>query len=224
VLNSDYLVRRDSGRSLHDWAHHMPHSELDLALFYYDLAIREMERMARGQVKLIIVHRYGVTSTDATRSIRRVAGTEIVSASLIFRGKSYRLPQSTTHLILLDYLCRHCIGIGQNAAEIEAGLNEQLFYVHHASTAIRDVDVPAAVHRHAGGVGVAAAERSQHAGKGNRLRGKSGRQSTHEQADWQREPESETAKRYWRCGIVAQRGLSDVREDSTKSARRRPTQ
>jgi hypothetical protein len=84
------------------------------------------------------VHRYGAASTNAERSIRRVAGAEIVSAWLILRGRSYRLLLSTTHLILLDYLCWHCAGgIGQSASEIEAGLNEQLFYVHHASTANR---------------------------------------------------------------------------------------
>lgn len=116
----------------------MPYSELDLVLFYYDLAIREIKRMTCGQVKLTIVHRYGATSTNAERSIRRVAGAEIVSAWLIFRGRSYRLPLSTTHLILLDYLCWHCAGgIGQSASEIEAGLKEQLFYVHHASFAKR---------------------------------------------------------------------------------------
>jgi len=116
----------------------MAHSEVELALFYYDLAIREIERATCGQVKLTIVHRYGATSTNAERSIRRVAGTEIVSAWVIFRGRSYRLPLSTTHLILLDYLCWHCAGgIGQTASEVEAGLNEQLFYVHHASTANR---------------------------------------------------------------------------------------
>jgi len=116
----------------------MAHSELDLALFYYDLAIREIERMTRGQVKLIVVHRYGATLPDTRGPIRRVAGTEIASAWLIFRGRSYQLPLSATHLILFDYLCWHCAGgIGQSASEIEAGLNEQLFYVHHASTAKR---------------------------------------------------------------------------------------
>lgn len=116
----------------------MLYSEREIASFYYDLAIREIERMARGQAKLVIVHRYGNTSTNAARSIRRVSGTEIVSVWLIFRGRSYRLRLSTTHLILLDYLCWHCAGgIGQSASEIEAGLNEQLFYVHHGSSAKR---------------------------------------------------------------------------------------
>jgi hypothetical protein len=116
----------------------MAHSELELAHFYYDLAIREFERVMRGQMRLIIVHRYGDMSAEATRSFRRVPGAEIVSAWVIFRGRSYRLPLGTPHLILLDYLCWHCAtGIGQSASEIEAGLNEQLFYVHHASSAKR---------------------------------------------------------------------------------------
>jgi hypothetical protein len=117
----------------------MPQSEAELAVFYYDLAVREIERVTRGQVTFVIVHRYatGVTGMRNTRPKWRIPGAEIVSVWLIFRGKPYQLPLGGPHKILFDYLCWHCAGIGQSAAEIEAGLNEQLFYVHHASAAKR---------------------------------------------------------------------------------------
>jgi len=117
----------------------MLRSEVDLAVFYYDLTVRETERVTRGQVTLVIVHRYGpgMTGVRTSRPGLRVPGAEIVSAWLVFRGKSYELPLGGPHKIFFDYLCWHCAGIGQSAAEIEAGLNEELFYVHHASAAKR---------------------------------------------------------------------------------------
>jgi len=115
----------------------MPYREVNLALFYYDLAVREIERVTAGRVKLVILHRYGVRRPGAASSKWRVAGAEVASIWLIFRGKPYRLPLSAPHAILLDYLCWHCASIGQSAAEIEAGLNEELFYVHHATSAKR---------------------------------------------------------------------------------------
>src|SRR5580693_2823239 len=116
----------------------MAHSEVHLALFYYDLAIREIEMATLGQVKFVVVLRYpaGVPTGDELRSGWRIPGAEIVSMWLVFRGEQYRLPLSTPHAIVFDYLCWNCSrGIGQSAAEIEAGLNEQPFYVYHASSA-----------------------------------------------------------------------------------------
>jgi hypothetical protein len=117
----------------------MLRSEADLAVFYYHLAVREIERVTGGQVTLVIVHRYagGMKGERTTRSGWRVPGTEIASVWLVFRGKSHELPLGGPHKILIDYLCWHCAGKGQSAAEIEAGLNEELFYVHHASAAKR---------------------------------------------------------------------------------------
>jgi hypothetical protein len=101
-----------------------------LALFYYDLAMLEIDSLRRGKVRLVILHQYknvGVSGHCAP-------GEQVIAAHIVHRGDSYRLPLSTTHLILLDYLCRHR-GVAQSAAQIAAGLNSELFYVHHGSNA-----------------------------------------------------------------------------------------
>jgi hypothetical protein len=58
-------------------------SEVDLAVFYYDLALREIERVTRGQVTLVIVHRYaaGVAGAQTIRPRWRVPGAEVVSVA-----------------------------------------------------------------------------------------------------------------------------------------------
>jgi len=105
--------------------------------FYYNLAVREVEEVERGHVKIVIVHRYGAKVLDRWFEGRCITGEEVASAWIIFRGNSHRLPLGTPHLLLFDYICRHCRGFGQNAAEIEAGLNEKPWYVQHASSAKR---------------------------------------------------------------------------------------
>ncbi len=111
----------------------MPHSDLDLALFYYDLAMLETGRTRSRLVRLIIVHQYSQAG-DAALAGHCAPGEKVIAAFLVHRGKSHRLPLSSTHLILLDYLCRHR-GAAQSAAQIAEGLDNELFYIHHGSNA-----------------------------------------------------------------------------------------
>ena len=94
----------------------MPHSDLELALFYYDLGRLEIDSLRRGKIRLVILHQYAET-TSPERSGRCTPGEEVISAFIVHRGQSYRLDLSTTHLILLDYLCRHR-AVAQSAAQI----------------------------------------------------------------------------------------------------------
>ena len=103
----------------------MQHSDLDLALLYYDLAMYRIESVRRRKVKLVLVHRYA----GVRFSGHCIPGENILSAWLVHQGRPYELPLSTTHLILLDLLARHN-GISLNAQQIQERLNTELFYVH----------------------------------------------------------------------------------------------
>jgi hypothetical protein len=102
---------------------------LDLLSFYYDLAAAEIEAARKGKIKLVFVHEY----SGARLTAYCVPGEKILSAWLVHKGRSYRLPLSTTHLVLLDFLARHK-GIPLNAQQIQERLNNELFYVHLART------------------------------------------------------------------------------------------
>ncbi|MHB1865542.1 MAG: hypothetical protein ACYCPS_05310 [Candidatus Saccharimonadales bacterium] len=103
----------------------MQYSDLGLALLYYDLAMYQIESVRRRKVKLVLVHRYA----GVRFSGHCIPGEEdILSAWLVHQGRSYELPLSTTHLILLDLLARHN-GISLNAQQIQERLNNELFYV-----------------------------------------------------------------------------------------------
>jgi hypothetical protein len=106
----------------------MPCSDLDLALFEYDLANLQIAMAERGMVRLVIVHRYAELPGGCT------PGEEIQLVCLVSAGLSYPVRLSTPHLILFDYLSRHR-NIPQTAAQIATGLNTELFYVHHGSNA-----------------------------------------------------------------------------------------
>jgi hypothetical protein len=95
----------------------------DLALLYYDLAMYEIESVRRRKVRLVIVHERMAHRLPG----RCIPGEQILSAWLIYHGCSYRMPLSTTHLILLDLLARH--NLPMSAQEIEERLNTELFYV-----------------------------------------------------------------------------------------------
>jgi len=101
---------------------------LDLALFYYDLATREIGFMERRLIRVVVVHRYAQYARCC------IPGEEIAAAYIVYRGKPYILRLSTPHLILFDYLCRHR-DVAQTAAQIAAGLASELFYIHHTSNA-----------------------------------------------------------------------------------------
>lgn len=104
-----------------------PAGDLALVLFSFDLDILEVERMTTRGVHIVIVHRYAQTEECAP-------GEEIAAAWIVYRGKPYQIPLSTTHLILFDYLCRHR-GVAQTATQIAHGLSNELFYTHHAANA-----------------------------------------------------------------------------------------
>jgi hypothetical protein len=106
----------------------MQRSELDLALLYYDLAMYEIASVRRNKVKLVLVHERMAHRLPG----RCIPGEQVLSAWLIYQGRSYRLPLSTTHLILLDLLARHDLPL--SAQEIEDRLNTELFYVRLART------------------------------------------------------------------------------------------
>jgi hypothetical protein len=106
----------------------MPCSDLDLALFEYDLANLQIAMAERGMVRMVIVHRYAEVAGGCT------AGEEIQSIWLVSAGRSYPVRLSTPHLILFDYLARHR-NIPQTAALIAAGLQTELFYLDHGSNA-----------------------------------------------------------------------------------------
>ncbi len=108
-------------------------SDLDLALLYYDLAMYEIDSVRRRKVRLVLVHQYTERAAPAL-SGHCIPGEEVISTYIVWQGQSCRLPLSTTHLILLDYLCRHR-GVAQSAAQIAAGLDTELFYLHHGSNA-----------------------------------------------------------------------------------------
>jgi hypothetical protein len=123
----------------------MPHSDLDLALFYYDLTISETRAKQRSLVSLIIVHENAEPEIPG-RPATCTPGEEITGAFLVWKGKSHRLPLSTTHLILLDCLARHR-SFGQNAAQIAAALDREIFYTQHGSNAARGAAVSARTSR-----------------------------------------------------------------------------
>jgi len=102
------------------------HSDLDLALFYYDLAMQEIALSKSGKVRLVIFHE----RLNHRLPGRCIPGEQILSAWLIYRGRPYQLPLSTTHLILLDLLARHSHPL--SAQQIEDLLNSELFYVQLA--------------------------------------------------------------------------------------------
>jgi len=104
-----------------------PAGDVALILFSFDLDTLAVERMTKRGVHIVIVHRYARTAGCAP-------GEEIATAWVVYRGKPYQIPLSTTHLILLDYLCRHR-GIAQTATQIAHGLSNEPFYVHHAENA-----------------------------------------------------------------------------------------
>jgi len=106
----------------------MPCSDLDLALFYHDLAMLQIGMAQCGMARLVIVHRYAELPGGCT------PGEEIQSVWLVNDGHSCQVRLSTPHLILFDYLCQHR-GVAQTAAQIAAGLNTERFYMHHCSNA-----------------------------------------------------------------------------------------
>jgi hypothetical protein len=107
----------------------MQYSNLDLALLYYDFAAYQIESIRRGKVTLVIEHECADTRLPG----HCVPGENILSAWLIHQGRSYQLPLSTTHLVILDFLARHN-GISLNAQQIQERLNSELFYIHLART------------------------------------------------------------------------------------------
>jgi hypothetical protein len=102
--------------------------DLDVVLFHYDLGIVQTESLHHRGVRLVLVHRLGRTADRCT------PGEEVSAAFIVHKGRDYNLSLSTALLILLDFLGRHR-GIAQNATQIAMRLNNEPFYVRHASYA-----------------------------------------------------------------------------------------
>ena len=83
-------------------------------VFHYRRAIREIARVRRGKITLVIVRRR--TRTD-------VSGT-VEPAWVRHRGRDYQLLLSITHLWLLFVLCRS--GAALTVAQIAARLDQSL--------------------------------------------------------------------------------------------------
>lgn len=105
----------------------LPDGDLALVLFSFDLDMVEAKSEESLGIQIVIVHRYSRTELCAP-------GEEIVAAYIVYKGKSYWIPLSTTNIILLDYLCRHR-GLPQTAAQIARGLSTEPFYQRHAANA-----------------------------------------------------------------------------------------
>jgi len=84
--------------------------------------------MGSERVQLHIIHDYTEISGKC------MPGEETVASILLYRGKRYWIPWSPTHLIVVDYLCRHR-WIAQDAQRISAQLQLDPFVVSHGSNA-----------------------------------------------------------------------------------------
>ncbi len=69
----------------------MLHSDLDLALFYYDLAMLEIDLLQRGKVNIVLAHKYA----DAASALsgRCTPGEEVIAAYIVWGGASHRLSE-----------------------------------------------------------------------------------------------------------------------------------
>lgn len=84
--------------------------------------------MYSERAQLLIIHDY----TEIPGGC--MPGEETAASILLYRGKRYWIPWSPTHLILVDYLCRHR-WIAQDAQRICAQLQLDPFVVSHGSNA-----------------------------------------------------------------------------------------
>lgn len=91
-----------------------------------DLLITELRELSACGPHFRIVHRFHQPGSDCA------PGEEIFAVSLVHRGREYPLRLSLALRILFDYLARHS-RLPQSAAQIEAGIRADYFYIQHAA-------------------------------------------------------------------------------------------
>lgn len=87
-----------------------------------------MRQQETERVKLVIIHDYNEAPGECW------PGEEIFAIILIFRRRSYWIPLSSTHLILVDFLCRNQ-RIGLDAWHIAARIQSDPFVLQHGTNA-----------------------------------------------------------------------------------------
>lgn len=81
-----------------------------------------------ARVKLIIIYDYADVPGEYT------PGTEIIAILLVWRGNRYLVPWGTTHLIVIDFLCRYR-WIALDSWQIAAKMKLDPFVQQHGSNA-----------------------------------------------------------------------------------------
>jgi len=91
-----------------------------------DVLVAEIRELNSAGPHFRIIHRFHLPGTDCA------AGEEVAGIYLVHRGREYFLRLSLALRLLFDYLARHS-QLPQSAAQIEAGIRAERFYVEHAT-------------------------------------------------------------------------------------------
>ena len=91
-----------------------------------DVLVAEIRELNSAGPHFRIIHRFHLPGTDCA------AGEEVAGIYLVHRGREYLVPLSLALRLLFDYMARHT-HLPQSAAQIEAGIRAERFYVEHAS-------------------------------------------------------------------------------------------
>jgi hypothetical protein len=102
---------------------------LALIMDEVDLLVAELKELHASRLHFRIYHRFHKPGTVCA------PGEEIFAACLVHRGREFYLRLSLALRILFDYLARHS-HLPQSAAQIEAGIRGDRYYVQHASNVL----------------------------------------------------------------------------------------
>ena len=103
---------------------------LALVLHGVNVQLAELRKLVTTGPLFRIVHRFREPGTVC------LPGEEIAVVVLVHKGREYPLLLPLALRILFDYLAKHR-GLPQSAAQIEAGLRSDSFYVRHGANAGR---------------------------------------------------------------------------------------
>ena len=95
-----------------------------------------MQQEQREEIELTLVHDYAEHDDECS------PGEEVTAAILGYRGKQYFVPWGPTHLILIDFICRHR-RIPLDAQSIANKMRSDPFVIQHGANAPCDVPRPA---------------------------------------------------------------------------------
>lgn len=93
-----------------------------------DFALEEQSALRTSGPNFTIVHRFRAPGTHCA------AGEEVTLISLVHRSRNIPLPLSLALRILFDHFARHR-HLGQSAAQIEASVRNDPFYIYHGANA-----------------------------------------------------------------------------------------